>query len=189
MPRKDPTVGIIEVLASDLTFIPNPEQRKVKAAFWTRFAENPLCEPADIQMGDIQRLVGDSRLQRWWTLPGFKEWFRNQEEFREIVESAVYLALDKLREILSSDDPKMASAQVNAAKLLLEVGRKMPQKQTVERFADEKIGKMGKKELEAFVQKGLKFMPPPKVVGPEEITLDDSLTIDPEIGDTVIAST
>jgi hypothetical protein len=180
MPRKDPTVGIIEVLASDLTYIPNPEQRKVKAAFWTRFNENPLCEANDIQIGDVLRLVGDSRVQRWWSLPGFKEWFRNQEEFREIVESTVYLALDKLREILSSDDPKMASAQVNAAKLLLEVGRKMPQKQAAEKFADEKIGKMGKKELEAFVQKGLKFMPAPKIV---DLESEDLLTDDPVIVD------
>lgn len=159
MPRRDYASDVVEVLANDLTYIPNPEQRKVKAAFWTRFMENPFCEPKDIQKGDIYQLTSDNRLDRWWSQPGFKEWFRNQEEFRERVEALAMSVLDRLAVILASDDPKMSNAQVQASKLLLEVARKMPPKYQQDKYVDEKIGKMDKKELEAFVAERVHLLP------------------------------
>lgn len=142
----------IEIMANDLTYLPTHEQRKLKSAFWVRFNENPLCEPQDISLSVIDRIVHDNRTAKWWSQAGFKEWFRNQEEFRERVESMAHLALDTLMTILVTDDPKTSSARVNAAKLLLEVARKLPSRtQPQEKFSDDKIANMDKKQLDAYI--------------------------------------
>lgn len=159
---KNETSRVIEVLANDLTYLPNYEQRKVKSAFWTRFSENPICEPRDITVSVVSRFVNDSRMEGWWSTPGFKEWFRNQEEFRERVESMAHLALDTLMSILITEDPKMSTARVNAAKLLLEVGRKLPSRTApTEKYVDARIAEMDKKQLDAYIEKQLRLVGSP----------------------------
>ena len=152
---------LIEVI-SDITYLPSPEQRRAKSSFWTRFSDNPLCDPSDISLSVIDRVLGDSRLGRWWKVPGFPDWFRNQEEFRERVEGLIHVALDTLEQVMF--DPKaQASAKVNAAKLLMEVGRKMPPKSVREIYVDEKISRMDRKELEEYIRRNT-----PKLVSSEE---------------------
>lgn len=152
------TTHLVEVLASDLTYLPNPEQRKVKEAFWLRFNENPTCEPTHISQSIVEGITGDSRVSRWWSQPGFKEWLRNQEEFRERAATLAHLALDTIHSILINETAQ-PSARVNAAKLAMEIARKMPQKQTEAKYADEKITEMDKKQLEAYISKNMKILP------------------------------
>ncbi len=141
----------LEIVASELTYIPSGEQRKSKSAFWARFNDNPLCEPQDITLAIALQFCNDERLTKWWPQDGFKEWFRNRDEFRQRVEYLVHQALDSLEYVLV--DPKaQASAKVNAAKLLMEVARKMPQKNQAEQFLDEKISSMSRKELEEYIK-------------------------------------
>lgn len=149
---------VISLGASELTYLPTPDQRKAKSAFWARFNENPICEPSDISLTTAERLAGDRRLSRWWSQEGFKEWFRNQDEFRQRLEYLVNLSLDSLEYVLA--DPKaQSSAKVNAAKLLMEVARKMPPKHAVEKYLDEKIAEMDRKQLEDFISKRAKLLP------------------------------
>lgn len=144
-------IEILELAANELTYLPTPEQRKAKSAFWARFNENPMCEPEDISLSIATRFAGDGRLSRWWSQDGFKEWFRNRDEFRQRLEYLVNLSLDRLESILA--DPKSnPSAQVNASKLLMEAARKMPSKHAVEQYLDEKIAQMDKKQLEEFIR-------------------------------------
>lgn len=149
--------NVIEVLVSDLTYIPNMEQRKVKETFWVRHNENPLCDAQNATQIDVLRVVGDPRLSRWWTQPGFKEWFRNQEEFRERAALLAHMALDAIQSILVNEDAQ-PGARINAAKLALEVSRKMP-KQTEGTFLDSTISKMDKKQLEAYVSSKMRVLP------------------------------
>jgi len=143
---------ILEIVSSELTYLPIPEQRKAKSAFWARFNENPTCEPQDITRELAIRLSGDNRITKWWGQDGFREWFRNRDEFRQRMEYLASLALDRLEALLC--DPKAnPSAQVNAAKLIMEVARKTPSKQAVERYLDEQIGQMDKKQLEDYIRK------------------------------------
>lgn len=153
---------VVEVMANDLTYLPSPEQRKLKSAFWLRFSENPICDPRDVGLGTVHQLTQDSRVDRWWGVPGFREWFRNQEEFRERVESMAHLALDTLMVILVTDDPKMSSARVSAAKLLLEVSRKLPSRTATEvgKSADKLIAEMDKKQLDAYIARHMRTLPP-----------------------------
>lgn len=166
--------AVVEFIANDLTYIPSPEQRRLKQAFWTRFNDNPICDPQDISRSIVDTIAPDYRLGRWWSQAGFKEWFCNKEEFREEVDALVFLALDRMKRILISDDPKMAGAQVTAAKLLMDVGRKMPPKIAAEKFLDEKINQMDKKQLEEYISRSMKLIPNVKeslTSGPDSDTI------------------
>jgi hypothetical protein len=162
--------AVVEYIANDLTYIPSPEQRRLKQAFWARFNDNPICDPQDISKSVVDELAPDYRLGRWWPQPGFKEWFSNKEEFREEVDALVFLALDRMKRILISEDPKMAGAQVSAAKLLMDVGRKMPPKVGSEKFLDEKIHQMDKKQLEEYISRSVKLIPPTQEISSKDLT-------------------
>ena len=155
--NKKPTEAeIIDIAATELTYLPSPEQRKAKSAFWARWSENPLCEPQDISLALAARFTGsDRRLDRWWSQPGFREWFINQDEFRQRLEYLANLALDQAEEILAApmEIKGIAGAKVNAMKLILEAARKMPSRREVDKYLDEKIASMNKTELEEFIRK------------------------------------
>lgn len=144
--------NVTDLIVNDLTYMPSHEQRKLKSAFWLRFNDNPVAEPGNITLAMVDRIAPDSRTSKWWSQPGFRAWFLNHEEFRERVESMAHLALDTLMTILVTDDPKMSSARVNAAKLLLEIGRKLPSRTApVEKFVDARIGEMTKAQLDVYI--------------------------------------
>lgn len=161
----------IEVMVNDLTYMPSHEQRKLKSAFWMRWNDNPLADARDITLAQVDRVVPDSRTARWWSQPGFREWFLNHEEFRERVESMTHLALDTLMTILVTDDPKMSSARVNAAKLLLEIGKKLPSRTAgPDKFVDAKIGEMSKQQLDAYISSRTTA----KIAAPAPIEIDST---------------
>jgi hypothetical protein len=54
----------------------------------------------------------------------------------------------------------------------MEVARKMPPKGTTERYLDEKIAEMGRKELEEYISKKTTLLPAPRLT---EDTTDDIL--------------
>lgn len=159
---------ILEIATSELTYLPTPEQRKAKSAFWARFNENPICDPSQISLSIALRFAGDNRISRWWPQTGFREWFQNSDEFRQRLEYLANLALDSIEHILA--DPRaQASAKVTAAKLVMEVARKMPPKHQAEKYADEKIGEMDRKQLEEFISRRISLLPAKK-----QVTTSDS---------------
>lgn len=167
--------AVFEVIASDLTYLPNPQQRRLKESFWVRWQENPVCDAKDISLAMAQRLVGDSRLDKWWGQSGFKEWFRNQEEFRERASALAHLALDVIESVLI-DQNSGAAARVSAAKLAFELARKMPQKVEQVKYLDESINKMDKKQLEAYLTRNRHLLPSNDLTPIED---SDTLDTDP----------
>jgi hypothetical protein len=137
---------------------PRPEHRKAKAAFWSYWMGSDQPPPATIDLALAKRYCGDSRIKGWWDLPGFQDWFSNSEEFKQRVEFLVQLALDNAEDLLR-DKSASATAKVAVIKLMLEVANKFPNKQKEERYADEKIAEMDKKQLEDFIAKNLRKLP------------------------------
>jgi hypothetical protein len=144
------------------SFRPVDAHIRAKSQFWARFSENPICDAADISLAVVTRFVPDSRLPRWWTIPGFSAWFTNANEWRELMESTAYKALLKLDEIISmATEPKLAGPQVQAIKLLFEAGRKMPPKSAPQvKMLDEGVNKMDMEQLKAFIQKNAAVLRP-----------------------------
>lgn len=163
MSTKPSNSDIVEMVVSELTYIPTPEQRRVKSAFWARFSDNPIGEVgAGLTIATVARIVDDSRIPRWWSSPGFKQWFSNENEFRDRLEYLSHKILDTLEEILV--DPRgNASARVGAAKLILEAARKMPSKQQEVKYIDAGISGMTKQQLTDYIKNNTKLLPIPAI--------------------------
>ncbi|TGN99699.1 hypothetical protein PN36_34995 [Candidatus Thiomargarita nelsonii] len=153
--EKDKTL-IAEVI-DEVIFRPSSEQRRTKAAFWVRHAENPLVSADKITLSFAQQITRDSRLKNWWKSSGFLEWFTNQDEFRQRVEYLAHLALDAIEDILLDPEGNQ-NAKVNTAKLIIEASNKMPPRVKVEKVLDERINKMGRDQLDAYLRKNLHLL-------------------------------
>ena len=147
------TPGLALTIASDsLIFIPTPSQRQVKARLLVRLSDNPLLEHSSLSLSESQSITGSSQIKDWWGRPGFKEWFLDQNEYRQRLEYLFALALDAAEEILLSTDPKSQGARVSMIKLLAELANKIP-KENAAKYLDESISKMDRGQLESFLEK------------------------------------
>lgn len=144
-------------------FSPAVEHRRAKSTFWSYFATSDELPPEDISLSIALKYSADRRVSQWWDLPGFQDWFSNKDEFRQRMEYLSNLALDRLEAILV-DSKGQAASQVAAAKLIMEVSRKMPSKASEEQFVDEKIHLMDKKQLEEYISRGMRLLPSPEIV-------------------------
>lgn len=150
-----PTVKKAVAVVDDIIFKPTYDQVQIKAAFWAKFSTNPLVDVHNIGLTTVQKFVSDARIDRWWHVYGFKEWFLNEEEFSQRALALAHLAVEALEDILLNPDAN-PSARVNAAKLSMEIANKMPQKWQKVQYLDDQVQKMDQAQLEQFLrQKGL----------------------------------
>jgi hypothetical protein len=133
---------------TQITFAPTGPQRKAKSAFWARVTTSGLLCPAPLTSTFVAQVTGSRQMARWFTTPGFLEWFSNQQEYSERMEFTKLRALDRLDEILEANEGKV-SEMVSAIKLAFEVTGAVNKKQA--EFLDKHISQMGEKELEAFL--------------------------------------
>ncbi len=156
------TVEVLKTATEELSFRPTDAQIRAKSQFWQRFSENPICDASQIDLPSVLQLVNDSRMNRWWSMSGFQAWFCNQGEWRELMETTAYKALQKLDEIISMpSEGKIVGAQVNAIKLLFEAGRKMPPRQAPKQeYLDGKVAGMSSIQLKEFLHKNRAILLP-----------------------------
>lgn len=146
-----PQTAKIAQVIDDLLFVPNMEQRRVKAAFWAKYASNPLSDLNKITAVLVNKIVDDNRIPRWWSMYGFREWFLNEDEYKQRLEYIAHLALDTLEDVLTNPDANQ-NAKVNAAKLVMEAANKMPQKWQNTKYLDDSIQKMDQVQLEQYIR-------------------------------------
>lgn len=145
-------------MTEDLLFLPNPRHRQVKARFWARY--DSLMAPVDkLTASAVIQITEEPVVARWWSLPGFKEWFLNQDEARERLEYLYMLALDTAESVLANPDSN-DNAKVQMVKVIAQLAGKEPRGQV---YADDDIQKMGPEQLRAFIKKVA-----PKLIGSEE---------------------
>ena len=135
------------------SFNPTEIQQKVKAKMIGLIIDNPIYSLDDLSLDAAIDMTKDKRLAKWWDIDGFQDWFKNKNEFKQRNEHLIALAQDALERILQSTNPKMAGAQVNAFKALIEVANKMPAKKGEVKFSDERINQMDPLQLEDFMKK------------------------------------
>jgi hypothetical protein len=148
--------------------------RRAKAAFWSSLTDHPLGigDTDTLTLAASKQLGADSRLPRWWAIPGFQEWWQNKQEFKQRLEYMAQLALDSLEEILA-DPNANPTAKVNSAKLVLDAANKMPKKAPEENL-DAKLASMTRTELEEYVRSKVKYLTP----SPETVSIDTVLGVD-----------
>ena len=147
---------IVEKMAEAMeasSFAPTEVQHKVKAKMIGLIMDNPIYSIEDLTLEGAIDITKDHRLVKWWNIDGFQDWFKNKNEFKQRNEHLIALAQDALERILQSTNPKMAGAQVNAFKVLIEVANKMPAKKGEVKFSDERVQQMDPLQLEEFMKK------------------------------------
>lgn len=151
----------LENSLQDSVFQPTPDQRKAKSSFWAVFGTDPegTLGPAE-NLVTALRFGGDKRIRQWWDTPGFQDWFFNRDEFRQRVEYLANLALDNLEEILTARNVT-STDKLNAIKILMQVGRKLPtgQAQADSGALPDAISRMTRSQLEAYIQSSLRLLP------------------------------
>jgi hypothetical protein len=166
--------------AAELIYVPTTQERKLKARFWARAAENPLVslKGSNVSLVSIKQMTGSgAQLDAAWKKPGFQNWFLNADDGRAKMEYLFDLGLDALEELLMNPDPKTSSAKVNAVKLLAELsGRYIKGKQGNVAGIGEAIANADKASLEAlFESAGLKI-----AVSASKGQPDEAINVTPE---------
>lgn len=141
-------VKSLSSMTEDLLFIPNPRHRQVKAKFWARY-DSLMVSPDKITAAAAIDLTSETTIARWWSLPGFKDWFLNQDEARERLEYLYMLALDTAEQVLANPDSN-DNAKVQMVKVIAQLAGKEPKAQV---FADDDINKMDAEKLKAYIEK------------------------------------
>lgn len=143
----------ISKIADEIIFQPSPLQQTLKAQFWARASSNPFIDKTNLTLADVQEHVPDPKLKKYWSVPGFKEWFSNQDENRERLDYLWMVGLDAAEMILR-DPAAQASAKVNLIKTLAEIqGLVSRGKNKEEKFSDETVNKMSEAELKEWLKK------------------------------------
>ncbi len=138
-------------LADQVMFSPQNKHRMLKAKFWSKFQPGPFHSPETVSAALVQEITKSSIVKECWSLPGFKEWFLNQDEAREKLEYLFLKSLDIAEQLLDDPDTQ-GNAKVQMIKVLAELANKFPTK-TVEKYADESISKMNDTQLRLFLEK------------------------------------
>jgi hypothetical protein len=129
MARKSSQGKELKKIASELIYTPTTSERKLKAKFWAKAAENPLIsfgEGQSITLEQVRKMAGGgAKLEKAWTNPSFRNWFLDIEDGKAKLEYLFDLGLDAIEGLLLSDDPKTSSAKVNALKLLADLTGKI----------------------------------------------------------------
>jgi len=141
-------------------FKPIKRMRQAKARFHNKVGISPLEEPENMSIAKVAQLCGCNAYREWNSLEGFRDWFFNRESAKDLLMAASEEAVYKLWELVSAESGKLftPTAQVNAAKTLLEYGGFAPPKTKSVVFSDDAINKMSEAELTKFIDKELKVV-------------------------------
>ena len=122
------TTPNVEILPKEpQEFSPTRAMREVKARFMLRFAKKGQFYE-QVRLQDVETIIPDARIRKWWQIPGFKEWFLDGEDFEVACELAAQEALLACREIVQ-DSSQKGTARVAAAKLIMTIAKKTQNKE------------------------------------------------------------
>lgn len=128
-------------------------QRRAKQRFWRRQkAQGTNADPTKLTNAQIARLAGDQNLAIFLADPNFHDWFMNEKVEDDLLKSAAEGAIRCLIEIVQgTQEVKAVTAQVTAAKILLDMAGFGPKNTKEVVFKDAEIGKMSEEELKAYI--------------------------------------
>ena len=143
-------------------FRPTRSQARAKAQFHRKAENNPLLGSLeDLSVQKMEKLAGVKNLGRWMEQEGFREWFLNGEYNRELLESAVEMAIKEAMLILEcpSDGEKGSPRpgdKLAAMKIILEYAGYAPKKESKAEYKDTEIAEMDEERLDKMIAKAMK---------------------------------
>jgi hypothetical protein len=145
-------------MASDLIkkdcrpFNPTPEQALAKARFHARLAErSSLIDAESLDPDDMVEAAGAPKLYKWRELPGFWDWFLDQDTFHHRAVALKDRAMAELEDIIGSEYIEKiltAKDKLKAIDMLLNLTGAYPAKQREVKFLDKDLEAMTPEEVE-----------------------------------------
>jgi hypothetical protein len=154
-----PAADQLDSLADQVLYSPTNEDRKLKAAFLALVDGNPLIDPSNLPMLEVERILHRKLPNK--DSPGYAAWFLNKDENRQRLEYLFQLALGAAEDIILNTDPKAQGARVNMVKVVSELASKFPRQATGMAAGPSNggnivtaIASMDKLQLKALLEKG-----------------------------------
>ena len=151
--KKKATLKDIAALMDTIDFQPTADMQNMKQKVLARMEDNPSHSLISITPELALELTKDKRIKEWLKIPGFGDWLCNKSEFKEKLTSLIDMAMEKAREILSTNNERAYGAQVSLVKIMLEAGNKFPKQIKDSKEKDGMIAAMDEKQLEDFLRK------------------------------------
>jgi len=118
----DVTKMLQTIADEEAMFTPTKLQREVKSRFWQILNDNPLllAQAKNINPNMIRRVTScSSSIEQWWKIEDFRDYFLNNNTFKENLRGLEEMALDVLYKILANPnldgDAKVMANQLKAA--------------------------------------------------------------------------
>jgi DNA-binding transcriptional regulator GbsR (MarR family) len=130
---------------------PTLPQRKAKSTFWARLTARGVTDVSQWGIDDVAGVLRSNRsIRKWYSEPGFSEWFTNRAEYEERIQASELRALDVIDDIMEDINAKH-SDRLAAAKVALELSGKLGKSNKTEKFLDEEIAKMSEDEVRRYL--------------------------------------
>ncbi len=143
----------LEGTVADVVFTnPDSAQRKAKAKFWQRIADNPMIDTSNLTSEIVAKYCGDKRIHSWWCVGGFQDWFSNQQEYMEKLRYAQLLSIDIITEVMESSHASDTSKLV-AAKMVGDITLKLAEMESGKKSKGSGVDGMNLAQLKEFIQK------------------------------------
>ncbi len=136
----------------DIVFIPDSAHRRAKSKFWHRISDNPHVDTSNLDSAIVAKFCGDQRIHSWWNLPGFQEWFSNQQEYLEKLSYAQMRSIEVITEVLDSGHASDTSKLV-AAKMVGDITLRLAEIQGATKSRSGAIEGMSLEQLREFISR------------------------------------
>ena len=144
-------MNIVEIVQSS-SFIPTNAMIRRRGEFW-RKCSNPDVD-SDTELKQVIELGASSIITRWWSIPGFREWFLNKDWNKHEAEALLQAAMKRVADILRDEED--TGLLINAAKEARAIYAQM-HVQVEEKFADSQVAEMSKDELAEYIRRNTRL--------------------------------
>lgn len=130
------------------SFIPSNRQIRARAEFHTR---NPASSYSpEISTTELCALGAPPALTKWWSTPGFSDWFLAPQWEAEESHRILMQSMQRVSEILrdSEDDKNVIAAAREAREIYTKLHAS-----TAVKFADEEVAGMTRPQLEEYIRR------------------------------------
>jgi hypothetical protein len=129
--------------------------RTTKQRFWRVIRkQGATADPTKLLHTQIARLAGDQKLNTYLADPEFYTWFLDDRSEEDMLKAGAESAIQRLIDIITGvQEVQSATAQVTAAKILLEMAGFGPKQVKEVVYKDEAISKMDETELREYIKK------------------------------------
>jgi hypothetical protein len=153
-------------IADDISFQPTTSMVRARSDFWCAYRDDPRVAPANVTADEAAQMANAPAIKKWWSVPGFKPWFLQQDSWRKDTEFAFSLWAEEAAKRLQRPDMLATKEFTALGRTLAEVTQKLRGEPPKER---DPFAGMSRDQLRAALEpmiRELGFVPDPAQLPP-----------------------